>query len=187
MQVKSLTLSGATLSNIKTLSFVRDLALVMVFAVLTGLSAQLKIEIGAVPITAQTLVVLLSGVLLGSKKGAASQAAYLFMGLSGLPWFARGGGLAYLFSPTFGYILGFVLAAFVTGFLTEKGWGKNIKTMILALLFGELAIYSLGLLWLYPFVGTEKVFIVGFYPFILGEFLKLSLIILFLPLGRRKI
>lgn len=187
MQVKILTLPGATLSNIKALSFAKDAVLVLVFAFLTGISAQLKIEIGAVPITAQTLVVLLSGVLLGSKRGATSQAAYLFMGLSGLPWFARGGSPAYFFSPTFGYILGFVLAAFIAGFLTEKGRGNNIKTMILALLLGELAIYSLGLLWLYPFVGIEKVLIVGFYPFILGEFLKLSLIIILLPLGRKKI
>lgn len=187
MKVKSLVLSGATLSHIKTFSFAKDLVLVLVFAILTGLSSQLKIEIGAVPITMQTFVVLLSGILLGSKKGAVSQISYLLMGLSGLPWFARGGGMAYLLSPTFGYILGFVLASFVTGLLIEKGWGKNIKTMILALLTGEAAIYSLGLLWLYPFVGLEKLLIVGIYPFILGEFLKLLLIITFLQLGRQKI
>ena len=186
MQVKSLTVSGATLSNIKTFSFIKDLVLVLVFAILTGLSAQFKIEIGAVPITMQTFVVLLSGILLGSKKGAASQAAYLFMGLLGFPWFARGGGIAYLLSPTFGYILGFVLSAFVVGLLVEKGWGKEIKTMILALLIGEAAIYLPGLLWLFPFVGLEKLLIVGLYPFVLGEFLKLLLIISFLPFGRKE-
>jgi len=187
MQVKTLTLSGSTLSNIKALSFAKDLVLVLIFAVLTGISAQFKIEIGAVPITMQTFVVLLSGILLGSKKGAASQATYLFMGLSGLPWFARGGGLAYFLSPTFGYILGFVLAAFLTGLLVEKGWGKNIGTMISTLLVGEGAIYSLGLLWLYPFVGPEKLLIVGLYPFVVGEFLKLLLIIPFLRFSREKI
>jgi biotin transporter BioY len=108
------------------------------------------------------------------------------MGLSGLPWFARGGGLAYLFSPTFGYILGFVLASFTVGLLIEKGWGKNIKTMISTLLIGEAAIYLPGLLWLYPFVGFEKLLILGLYPFALGEFLKLLLIIPFLSLGRNK-
>lgn len=185
MQIKSLALSGATLSNIKSLSFAKDLVLVMVFAIMTGLSAQLKIEIGAIPITMQTLVVLLSGVLLGSKKGAASQAVYLFMGLLGLPWFSRGGGLAYLLSPTFGYILGFVLAAFMTGLLIEKGREKKIGTIVLALLAGEAAIYSLGLLWLYPLVGLEKLLAIGLYPFILGEFLKSSLIITFLSLGRK--
>ncbi|TFG35751.1 MAG: biotin transporter BioY [Parcubacteria group bacterium] len=187
MQVKNLALSGTTLSHIKNFSFAKDLVLVLVFAVLTGLSSQLKIDIGAVPITMQTFVVLLSGVFLGSKKGAASQIAYLFMGLSGIPWFARGGSMAYLFSPTFGYILGFVLAAFITGLLVEKGWGKNIKTMILALLAGEAAIYLSGLLWLYPFVGLEKLLIVGLYPFVPGEFLKLLLIIPFLSLGKEKI
>jgi len=186
MQVKNLTLSGSTLTNIKAFSLAKDLFLVLSFAIFTGLSSQIKIETGMVPVTMQTLVVLLSGILLGSKKGAASQAAYLIMGLTGFPWFARGGGLAYLFSPTFGYILGFVLAAFVIGLLTEKGLGKNIRTMILALLIGEIAIYLPGILWLYNFVGLENLLAVGLYPFIFGELLKLLLIISFLSLGRKK-
>lgn len=186
MQVKSLTLPRSILSEIKTSSLAKDIFLVLGFAIITGLSAQLKVEIGAIPITMQTFVVLLSGILLGSKKGAASQITYLFMGLSGLPWFSRGGGLVYLFSPTFGYILGFILAAFIIGFLIEKGWGKNIGTMVLALLVGEIAIYLPGILWLYPFVGLEKLLVIGLYPFIYGEILKLSLIITFLLLSTKK-
>ena len=186
MRTKSLTLFGAASSNIKNFSLIKDLVLVLVFAILTGLSAQIKVEIGTVPITMQTFVVLLSGVLLGSKKGALSQISYLFMGLVGFPWFAKGGGVGYFFSPTFGYILGFISASYLVGLLIEKGWAKEIKKSILILLVGETAIYLFGLSWLSSFVGFNRVLILGFYPFVLGDFLKLLLIIPFLPLGREK-
>ena len=166
----------------KKIALAKNIVLVLGFAILTGLSASLKVEIGFVPITMQTFVVLLSGALLGSKKGAASQASYLMLGLSGLPWFSRGGGMAYIMSPTFGYILGFVLAAYLTGLLFEKGWNKDIKTSILAITIANLAIYIPGLLWLARFVGFSKALIVGFYPFILGDILKISLVVLVLLL-----
>jgi len=177
MEAKSLSATGADSLNTKIFSLIKDLTLVFGFAILTGLSAQIKVEIGPVPLTMQTLVVLLSGILLGSKKGAVSQITYLFMGLFGFPWFARGGGLGYLFSPTFGYILGFVFASYLVGFFFERGWDKNIKKAIFALLIGEAAIYLFGVSWLLKFVGLDKSLTLGFYPFILGDFLKLLLII----------
>jgi len=186
MRAKSLNLIEVASSNIKNLYLIKDIVLVLVFAVLTGLSAQIKVEIGTVPITMQTFIVLLSGVLLGSKKGALSQISYLFMGLVGFPLFARGGGIGYFFSPTFGYILGFISASYLVGFLIEKGWAREIKKSILILLIGETVIYLFGLSWLSSFVGFNRVLILGFYPFILGDFLKLLLIIPFLPLGREK-
>jgi len=159
----------------KVLSAVKDTTLVLGFAILTGIAAQLKIEIGAIPITMQTLVVLLSGALLGSKKGLMSQFIYILGGLTTLPWFARGGGMAYILSPTFGYILGFVLAAYLVGILTEKGWDRDIRTAVLVMLAGNVIIYIPGLLWLAKFVGISKVLIVGFYPFILGDVIKIFL------------
>lgn len=186
MRAKNLTFIEAELPYIKSFSAIKDLVLVLSFAIFTGLAAQFKIEIGAVPITMQTFVVILSGVLLGSKKGVASQITYLFMGLAGFPWFARGGGLGYLFSPTFGYILGFILASYLVGLLIEKGWGKKIKTIIFVLLIGEAAIYLFGLSWLSKFVGFSKALTLGFYPFILGDVFKLLLIIPFLFLTGKK-
>ena len=110
MEIKRAVLIEEILPKIENqkFAFVKDIFLVLSFAFLTGISAKLKIEIGVVPITAQTLMVLLSGALLGSKRGALSQLTYLLGGIFGIPWFARGGGMAYLMSPTFGYILGFV-------------------------------------------------------------------------------
>jgi biotin transporter BioY len=185
MEVKKLTLIDAILPKIesKPLLLVRDIILILCFTLLTAISAKLKIEIGTVPITGQTFAVLLSGALLGSRRGALSQIFYLLGGLAGIPWFARGGGIAYLMSPTFGYIIGFVLAAFVVGFLCERGLDRKIETAILAMLVGNVLIYFPGLLWLARFVGWGKVLAVGLYPFIIGDTIKLLLAASVLPLG----
>jgi len=165
----------------KTLLILKNVVLILSFAVLTGISAGLKIEVGPIPVTMQTLIVLLSGILLGAKKGATSQITYLLAGLTGLPWFSRGGGMIYIMSPTFGYILGFVMAAYLVGSLAEKKWSKNIKTAILAMLIGNAAIYIPGLLWLAKFTGFKNVLAIGLYPFILGDALKLLLAGFLLP------
>ena len=109
------------------------------------------------------------------------------MGLAGLPWFARGGGMAYLMSPTFGYIIGFVLAAYSIGWLCERGFDRQVKTAILAMLIGNILLYIPGLLWLAKFIGFGKVLSVGLYPFIPGDLLKILLAGLALPMGWRLI
>jgi biotin transporter BioY len=167
----------------KSLVLLKDILLVLGFTLLTAISAKIKIEIGPVPITGQTFAVLLSGALLGSRRGALSQIFYLLGGLAGIPWFARGGGIAYLMSPTFGYIIGFVLAAFVVGFLCERGFDRKIETAILAMLVGNILIYLPGLLWLAKLVSWQKVLAVGLYPFIIGDAIKLLLAASILPLG----
>jgi len=164
----------------KEIVLIKSIVQILGFAVLTGISAGLKLEIGAVPVTAQTLIVLLSGALLGSKKGALSQFTYLAGGLLGLPWFSRGGGIMYIMSPTFGYILGFTLAAYLVGLLFERGWDQNIRKSALAILIANFAIYIPGLLWLSRFVGFSKVLTVGLYPFVVGDILKISLVTMIL-------
>lgn len=180
-----MTLIEAALPKIenKILVQVKDITLAVSFAVLTALAAKLKVEIGPVPITMQTLTVILSGAFLGSKRGALSQIIYLFLGLAGFPWFSRGGGLGYVLSPSFGYIIGFVFAAYLVGWLCERGWDRNLKTAILAMLFGNVVLYIPGIFWLARFIGFEKVLAVGFYPFILGDFLKIILAGSILPFG----
>ena len=184
-EVKNLPIVDVIIPRIenKILALIKDITLILSFAIITGMAAKLKIEIGVVPITMQTLAVLLSGALLGSKRGALSQLTYLCLGLAGLPWFARGGGLAYLMSPTFGYIIGFVLAAYLVGYLVEKGLDRSLKTAILAMLVGNLVLYIPGLLWLARFIGFEKVLVAGFYPFIIGDLLKILLAGAILLLG----
>ena len=121
MKEKTALITDSSQAVNREIVLAKNVILILGFAVLTGISAGLKIEIGLIPVTMQTLVVLLSGILLGAKKGAMSQITYLLAGLTGLPWFSRGGGIIYIMSPTFGYILGFVIAAYLIGSLFEKG------------------------------------------------------------------
>lgn len=165
----------------KILANLRDIFLILSFATLTGICAKLKIEIGPVPITMQTLTVLLSGAILGSKRGAFSQIIYLFFGLLGIPLFSRGGGMTYIFSPTFGYLLGFVFCAYLVGWFFERGWGRDFRKAILAMIFGNAILYISGLLWLAKFIESDKVLTVGFYPFILGDLVKIFLAGFLLP------
>ena len=179
-----LTLKGSVfcLSGEKTLSLIKDIALVLGLALLTGISAKIKVEIGAIPITMQTLTVLLGVGLLGKKRATLSQVTYFLGGLMGIPWFSRGGGMIYIMSPTFGYIIGFIFATFLVGSLLEKGWNKSFKKTALTMLFGSLVIYIPGLFWLSNFIDVSKILTIGFYPFILADFLKVFLTTLILSL-----
>jgi biotin transporter BioY len=157
-------------------------AIVVALTLATALSAQLKIEIGVIPRTLQTFVVLASGLLFGSRIGASSQLAYLLAGLAGIPWFSRGGGMSYVMSPTFGYLLGFVVAAYIVGKLAEAGFDKKFAGAILAMLAGSAIIYLFGLLWLSKFVPASGLMAVGFYPFLIGDLLKIVAAGIVLPL-----
>jgi len=172
----------------RTQVIAKDVILVLSFSLLTALFAQASFWIGLVPITGQTLAVLLAGLLLGSVRGALSQIVYLLVGLTGIPfWFAAGGalGAARLIGPTGGYLIGFVFVAFLVGKLAERGWDKKIKTAILAMFIGNIVIYIFGLSWLANFIPLKGLLIVGLYPFILGDALKILLAGLVLPMGWR--
>lgn len=145
--------------------------------------AAIRLPFSPVPITAQTLAVLLVGALLGSRRGALSMLTYLGQGLIGLPVFAAGAsGPAYALGPTGGYLVGFVAAAYLTGWLAERGWDRGIGTALLAMLIGNVAIYALGLSWLSIYVGTQALAL-GLLPYLAGDALKLALAAAALPAG----
>ncbi len=163
---------------------VRDLVLVLAGSWLVALLAQIQIPMWPVPVTGQTLGVLLVGALLGSRLGATSMIAYLVQGAIGLPFFAGGAaGTAVLVGPTAGYLAGFVVAAFVVGWLAERGWDRHMGTAVLAMIIGNVIIYTLGLAWLSRFTGLETVLSVGMIPFIPGDILKIIIAAGLLPLG----
>lgn len=169
---------GQSLARQKTRIQVYDVALVVGASLLMALSAGLRVHLpfSPVPLTAQTLVVLLSGALLGSRRGAFAVLLYLLQGMLGLPVFAGGAaGVATLWGPTGGYLLGFVAAAALTGWLAERGWGYHFGTILLALGLGNLVIYAVGIPWLAVFVGGDAAWALGGRPFIVGDVIKLAL------------
>jgi len=152
-----------------------DLALVLGGSLFVALSSRVAVPLpfSPVPVTGQTLAVLLVGIVLGARRGALSVLLYLTKGMMGLPVFAGGAfGVARLVGPTGGYLWGFVLATFVVGLLAERGWGRRMYSAILAMVIGNATIYLLALPWLARFVGIERVLPLGLYPFIAGDLAK---------------
>jgi len=158
----------------------RKTVLASLMAALTAVGAYIFVPIGPVPIVLTTLFVLLTGLLLGSRWGMASMGVYLLVGALGLPVFSGGrGGLAHFFGPTGGYLLGFVLSAWITGLISERSKGLLISDVI-AVLAGSLAIYGLGLPWLKTVtqMSWSKTLIVGVIPFLPGDAIKATAAIL---------
>ena len=173
---------GRNLSVSRTL--LRDVLLVVGFSAVIALSARIAVFLPftPVPITAQTLAVLLTGAALGSKRGALALLAYIAEGLAGLPVFSAGrSGLPILLGPSGGYIWGFLIAAFVVGYLAERGWDRKVWTTALAMLIGTVIIYLVGVPQL-AFVlsptsgaalGFDKALTLGVLPFLPGDAIKL--------------
>ncbi|HVB14298.1 MAG TPA: biotin transporter BioY [Candidatus Dormibacteraeota bacterium] len=165
---------------------VRDLAVVAGYAGLVGLSAQLVIHLPftPVPITGQTFGVLLGGLAVGTRRGAAGMLLYLVLGLVGIPWFAGGDhGLSMLSAPSFGYVIGFVFAACALGWLARRGFDRRPLTVVLALVAGNAVIYLFGATWLAwrLHVGASQAISLGVSPFLLGDALKAALAAALLP------
>ena len=161
-----------------------DSTLIIAGAQIIALCSQVAIPLAfsPIPITLQTLAVLLVGASLGSKRGALSLILYLGEGALGAPVFAGGGsGLPYLFGPTGGYLLGFILSAYTVGRLAEREWDRTPAKTAIAMAIGNLAIYIPGLAWLSLFVGVKRILYVGFLPFIPGDILKIMLALILLP------
>jgi biotin transport system substrate-specific component len=125
----------------------RDAVLVALFASITAVGAFVRVPLPGVPFTLQVPAVLLAGVALGPWRGAASQVAYIAVGLLGLPVFASGGGPGYLLTPTFGFLVGFIGAAVVTGLVAGDPRSSGTVRMALALALGIVAIYLVGVPW----------------------------------------
>ena len=168
----------------------RGLVLVVIGTLLLTLSAKIKVPFYPVPLTFQTLVVLTLGMAYGWRLAVSTLAVYLLTGSLGLPVFAgtpeKGIGLAYMMGPTGGYLLGFILAAALCGWLAERGWDRRVVSTVLALFLGNVLIYLPGLLWLGAVAGWDKpVLQWGLYPFVVGDLLKLGLAAAALPVAWR--
>jgi len=168
------------------LDSVRSAGLVIVFSLFIAACAQFSIHIGPIPITGQTFAVLLTGMLLGSRLGAAAVIAYLIEGAIGLPFFAGGGaGLVRFLGPTAGYLVAFPAAAFIVGAFAEHGWDKRYETAVAAMAIGSAIIFLGGWAWFAILTNTSPVaaFKLAVLPFLLGDVIKIALGAAVLPTG----
>lgn len=163
-------------------TLIGDAGLVIAFSLFTGVMAHIAIPLPftPVPITGQTFAVLLTGAALGARLGTASMLAYIAEGLIGLPVFAAAPG-----SFSYGYLAGFVAAAFVVGWFADRGWTRDLPHTVVAMIAGEVAIYFFGLLWLAHLVPPSLVLAYGLYPFLIGDAIKLAAATAVLPAGWR--
>jgi len=155
----------------------RNIVLVVAGAALIGLCAQLYVYLpgNPVPITGQTFAVLFVAAGLGLGRGVSATILYAVGGLVGVPWFAQG--TSGLVSATFGYILGFILAAAVVGYLAERGWTSRAWRTAVVMVIGNVVIYAVGVTWLKTATGMgwSKAISLGMTPFLVGDAIKIAL------------
>ena len=149
----------------------KDYILCALFTALICVGAFIRVPIPIVPFTLQLLFTMLAGLLLGGKLGAVAVGVYIALGLAGVPVFTEGGGIGYIFKPTFGYIVGFAVAAYVTGVIANKVGNPDYRRLLLANFTGLIIVYAMGMVHLYfisnLYLGTP----LGLWPLFLYGFL----------------
>jgi len=181
--------SGAVLADLlpqagsAARAHLRDAVLVLGGAALTGLASQLSVPIPGtpVPVTGQTFAVLLVGTVLGARRGFAAMALYALAGVAGVPWFV--GGTSGAAGASFGYILGFAVAAPIVGALARRGGDRTPLRTAGVMALGDLSLYAIGVpyLALALHVGLGKALALGFVPFLIGDAVKIALAMGVLP------
>lgn len=176
LRLGRITLADRVFSRTRVL----DAVLIAAGAVLTAVSAQIAVPLWPVPVTGQTLAVLLVGITLGAVRGGISMALYAVLGIIGLPVFSEStSGWNVVAGPTGGYIIGFIFAAVLTGWLAQREWDRKLLRAFVAFLAGSVATFAFGLPWLAAYLGAfgapndlNSVLTAGLYPFIVGGVVK---------------
>ncbi|MGC0377276.1 biotin transporter BioY [Streptomyces sp. SAI-229] len=175
--------SGQVLADLVPASRVRDAALVLGGAALTGLAAQIAVPVpgSPVPVTGQTFAALLVGTALGARRGFVSLAVYALAGAAGVPWFAEGGSGTAM--PSFGYVLGMLLASVVVGALARRGADRSAWRMAGTMVLGSAVVYAVGVPYLALATGmsASAAIAAGLTPFLVGDALKAALAMGVLP------
>lgn len=169
-------------------TWTRYFLIVFLGSCLIAVSSKVQVPFYPVPMTLQTMVVLMLGMALGWRLAGATILLYLAEGASGLPVFAgtpdKGIGLAYMMGSTGGYLFGFLVAATVCGWLAERGWGHNFIGTATCMVIGNSLIYMFGISWLGVILGWDKPLLAwGIFPFLWGDLLKIILAAIAMPLA----
>lgn len=149
----------------------KDMILCSMFVALIAVGAFIKVPVPVVPFTLQYLFTMLAGLLLGAKKGALAVCVYIVLGLFGLPIFAQGGGIGYIFQPSFGYIIGFALGAFVTGVIANRTGRPGYGRLLAANFAGLAIVYFMGMVYYYAISNFYLDSPIGLWPLFLYCFL----------------
>jgi biotin transport system substrate-specific component len=190
-----------TEKNAAAMLSTRDMAFCSLFAVLTGVGAHIRIPLPFIPLTLQTLMVLLAGLLLGARRGAVSMAIYLAMGLLGLPVFTTGGGFQSVLSPSFGFIVGFIPAAWTVGRICEaaRPSAQSARRAAIARLSasvaGTIAYDVVGVAWLYfnlNYIAGKNVSLyqtlqAGLLPFVATDMIKLAAAVVIVSIASNRL
>jgi biotin transport system substrate-specific component len=188
----------ARTAETRTAAIAPSAALVVAFSFFIAATAQISIPFYPVPLTGQTLGVLLAGAVLGWRLGVAAVVLYLAESLMGLPvlssgrnaWTPTPTGVPYILGSTLGYLVGFVVAAGVVGWLAERAWDRSVAKAAAAMVLGNAVIYLFGVAWLTRFVPIETALVAGFTNTLIGDAVKIAIAAAALPgawalLGRR--
>jgi len=166
----------------QSLSFLKQTALIFASTLLIALAARVQVQLGAIPFTLQSAAVILVGMMLGAKRGFATVILYLFEGFMGAPVFSGGAGGAHLlFHPTIGYLAAFAPAAWLSGYLVERGFGRRFLSVWIASLLSAAIIFAGGYSVLAWMMGAKRAFTVGVLPFIYTEPVKLLILSVMIP------
>jgi biotin transport system substrate-specific component len=180
------TASAATSSP--AIRLIQGFALAIGGSVLLAISAKVQVPFYPVPLTLQTLVVLLLGAFLGARLAAASVALYLIEGLMGAPVFAGAvAGPLYMAGPTGGFLVGFLAAAAMIGFAADRRWDRTALRLLISLSVGHAIVFAFGFAWLAQFLGPEKAFAAGVAPFALATVVKTLLAVALVGAGRNAV
>jgi biotin transport system substrate-specific component len=190
MSEKAMTIPSVVIDRLVRGRAAADMLLVISASALIAIAAQIAIPLPftPVPLTLQPLAVIFIGVALGSTRGAAAAALYLLEGFSGLPVFAQGhGGAFWLAAPTAGYLFSYPFAAWVAGFVSERGWGSSIVRAVSGMLVALTVIYAGGWSWLAILTDARYAFAAGVVPFVVADIVKVALGAALLPKAQKLI
>ncbi|HYH09120.1 MAG TPA: biotin transporter BioY [Thermoanaerobaculia bacterium] len=188
MSEKAMTIPSVVIDRLVRGRAAADMLLVLGASALIAIAAQIAIPLPftPVPLTLQPLAVIFLGAALGSTRGAAAAALYLLEGFSGLPVFAQGhGGPAWFAGATAGYLLSYPFAAWVAGFVSERGWGSSVIRAVTGMLLALTVIYAGGWSWLAVLTDARTAYIGGVAPFVIADIVKVALGAALLPSAQK--
>ena len=175
------TLIKNLLSDFRINTYFQNISLMIIGTLILAFSSKVQVPFWPVPMTMQTFVIFLIGMTYGVRLSFATVTLYLVEGAAGLPVFASGGGLSYLFGPTAGYLYGMLFASVAISYFANLGFSKTYFKAAFSLIIGSIIIFSFGILYLGSIIGYEKAIAAGLLPFIPSEIFKIALAVALIP------